>query len=287
MGNPFKSVTKAVKKITGGIKKVFGGVQKIGSKIVDGLRSVGREIKRFAKTDLGKIVIAAALIYVGGAAMLAYNSAGATSFAAALSQPAAVGAQLGSAVGIGSGTTGAGATGATTAGAATTGGVTATTSGAAIPGMTTVGAAEAAGVSAGLGTTGTGIGLNGAAATTGATAGGSTALAGGGAAAGGLLSNPMVQYGAVMAGGNAISGAMQGKAAADGEKEAEKARQRYIDGNRVPDVNFDNLAGFQYNPMTGESEGGSTEAFLPENLRVNTNLSKQYTTQGLLKQGAV
>tara|TARA_R110002095_G_scaffold197339_1_gene176393 strand:- start:13702 stop:14589 length:888 start_codon:yes stop_codon:yes gene_type:complete len=294
MGNPFKAVKKAVKKVTGGIKKVFSGVKKIGSKVVDGLRSVGREVKRFAKTGLGKVVIAAALIYVGGAALLASGGLGGTgatmSFASALASPGAVVGQLG----IGAAGAGAGAGAGSGAGA--------------IAGMTGAEAAAAAGVSsATMGGTAGAIGLNGGATLGAAGAGLTTAeaaaasglssgLAGGGAAvtggaaagsaAGGGLMSEGMKYGAMMMGGNAISGAMQAKGAAEAEKEAEKARQRYIDGNVVPDVNFDDLAGLQYNPMTGQSGAESTEAYLPENLRVNTNLNNRYTSQGLLSQGA-
>ncbi|MFT6550460.1 MAG: hypothetical protein ACJA1I_000488 [Zhongshania marina] len=276
--NPVKSIKKAVKKVTGGIKKVFSGVKKIGGKVVDGLRSVGREVKRFAKSDLGKIVIAAALIYVGGAAFLAMNSAGTMSFASALASPGAVVGQLGIGAGAGAGSGGA-ASG--TAAATGTAGSTA--------GMTGVAAAEGAGLSSGLTTTAAKLGLNGAATTGAASAAGGSAIGTGSAvanAAGGGLLSEGVKYGALMVGGNAIAGSMQAKGAVEAEKEAEKARQRYIDNNVVPDVNLDNIAGLKYNPMTGSDEAESTEAYLPENLRVNTNLNNKYTSQGLLTQGA-
>lgn len=273
--NPVKAVKKAVKKVTGGLKKAFKGVKNIGSKIIGGLRSAGREVKRFAKTDLGKLVIGAALIYVGGAAYLAMNSAGTVSFASALASPGAVVGQLG----IGAGATEAAATSATAGGAGAT-------SAAAFP---TVAGAEAAGVGAGVtsgaatssGAVNLGASL-GTAATEGAVASGTTT-----AATGGMLSEGM-KMGAMMVGGNAISGAMQAKGAAEAEEEAEKARQRYINGNKVPAVNFDNLAGLSYNPMTGKSEGAGqgAESYLPEHLRVNSNLSNKYSTQGLLTQGA-
>lgn len=272
--NPIKSAKKAIKSVTGGIKKAFKGISKIRSKVVDSLRSVRRELKRFAKSDLGKIVIAAALIYVGGAAYLAANSAtGLTgaSFASSLASPGAVVGQLG----IGAATTTPEVVGAATTGAE-------------VGSMATVAGAEAAGTTAGLTTTGTSIGLNGAASTGGAIGGSATAggTAVGGAASGGMLSEG-VKYGAMMVGGNAIAGAMQAKGAVEAEKETEKARQRYINGNIVPNVDFNNLAGLHYNPMTGQERAQSTEAYLPEHLRVNTNLTSQYSGQGLLSKGAV
>jgi len=61
-------------KINKARKKIFKGVTKIASK-------VWKETKRFAKSDLGKAVIAAAAIYAGGAALGAWGSGAGTSAA--------------------------------------------------------------------------------------------------------------------------------------------------------------------------------------------------------------
>lgn len=49
-------------KVAKGVKNIFSGVGKV-------VRSVFREVKRFVKSDVGKVLIAAAAIYLGGSAM--------------------------------------------------------------------------------------------------------------------------------------------------------------------------------------------------------------------------
>ena len=298
------SIKKSFKKITRGVKKVFKGAKKVVSKVTDKLRSVGREIKRFAKSDLGKFVIAAALVYAGGAALLA--SQGGMSFGAALANPAAVGAKLGSTVGLGSTSAGAGATSSAGAGAAgatsttaatggvtaATGGVTAATGGATAATTAGIPTAEMAiasgttkGVAAGANAAAGGVNLS---AGLGSGSAGMSAGAASGATSGGLLSNPLVQYGGAMVAGNAVSGMMGAKAEEEAQKEAERQRQRAIDGNIVGSPDIHKLAGFKYDPVHGESSEAEGAQYVPKRLQHDpySDQQKRYTTEGLLTQGS-
>jgi hypothetical protein len=177
------------KKIKKGLKKIVKGVAKPFKKIWELQKKGFKELKRFSKTGLGKLVIAAAAIYITGGLM-------AGSFA-----PGAVfGSQ-----GLGSLGAKFGFTGATNAGAATAG---ASTSAAAGTAAGTSAAAGSAAGSASLASTIPQVGFSGglaSGATTGATlgaSGGSLVGAGAGATSGGLLS----QAGAAVAKGATAAG---------------------------------------------------------------------------------
>jgi hypothetical protein len=60
-------MSKAVKAVTRPMRAVLSGVNKLRKKVV-------AEGKRFAKSDLGKMVITAALVYFGGAAIAGMSS---------------------------------------------------------------------------------------------------------------------------------------------------------------------------------------------------------------------
>lgn len=291
IGSKFK---KAVKKVFKGAKKVFSGVKKVAGEVFNGLRKVGRELKRFAKSDLGKVVIAAALIYAGGAAYLAANSGGATTFSQALMSPGKVFSQFSGAA-------------ASSKGAANTAVASTDKAAAAVKAASDSKVAVDA-MATGLAETGAQAGsinnLNAA-----VNAGGSQLAplsgAGGGAAGGAgvgvdaagqgfwasMKSNPLTQYGLLQMGGNAIAGYGQPTEEELLEKQYELERQRrqeLIDGNVVAGISPSAFAGYSYDPVNGtdgvisqQSPGQGSVSQPAQAIR------NQYTTQGLLRQGAL
>lgn len=106
-------------KIIKGVKNIFKGVKKVVSKVWKG-------VKKFAKSKVGKIVLAGAAIYFGGAALGAWGGGGtaATSAASTASQLAASTVPTAaSGVGVGAGAAASTAAASTAAGAASTGGL--------------------------------------------------------------------------------------------------------------------------------------------------------------------
>lgn len=295
------------------LKKSWKAIKKVGSEVANGLRKVGREVKRFAKSDLGKVVIAAALVYAGGAAYLAANSGGAMSFGQALMSPGQVIGQIGGAGAAAEGgastaaqagtveTTLAGADSAaavgstaSSAGAGSTAGAVGTTAPAATQASTISnlgGAIEAGGSQWAAGGAGGGSGI-----LSGASQAASivpeiqlASTAGGAVTGGGWLSNPLVQYGALQMGGNAIASMGQPSEEDLLEKQyelREAERQALIDGNVVAPIDPSATAGFRYDPVAGKESAVNPRATGPGTaLQPDRAIRNQYTTEGLLRQG--
>lgn len=194
-------------------------VKKVGRAISRVVKGVVKAVKTFAKSKLGKVIVAAAAVYFGGAALLGATGIG--SGAAAAAGTAAGGGLAGASAGIQAAWSGL-------TGAFTGGGLSSAT------GVFSGGSA-AAGAGAGAG------GLTGAAGTvtggiTGATTPGIAGGAGvGTAATNGTIANAMLQSAKISAGtqlvGGLISGIGQQKAADDERKyqegQAQAARDRY------------------------------------------------------------
>lgn len=92
-------------------------------KIKSVVRSIGKEIKRFAKSDLGKFALAAATIYVGGAALGAWKAAGPLAKVNGILRAGSAAAGAGGASTAASGTLGASAGVGASAGTAATGAI--------------------------------------------------------------------------------------------------------------------------------------------------------------------
>lgn len=110
------------------MSKVVKGVKKVFKKAAKVVRSIGREVKRFFKSDLGKVLLAGAAIFAGGVAMGFWGgptwlggagaTAGANATVASVGQTAAITAADTAALSGASGVLGTGVTGAGAAGAA-------------------------------------------------------------------------------------------------------------------------------------------------------------------------
>lgn len=122
--NPLKVIKKGVKSAFRAGKKLVKGV---GKKFV----SAFKEVKRFVQSDLGKMVIAVALVYFGGAAIAAQSAGGAAGAAGAAGGATTVGTATAvapittGAAGAGAGAAGAGAAASPLAAPAAAGGVSA------------------------------------------------------------------------------------------------------------------------------------------------------------------
>lgn len=321
-------IRKAVKKVGKGISSVFKSVKKIGSEVAKGLRSAGREVKRFAKSDLGKVVIAAALVYAGGAAYLAANSGGTITFTQALMSPSQVVGQLsgagavtesGASVAAESGAVEATLTGADSAASIASstnmaGGASGGTISTAAPSTSSIAssgsqAANMAGASVGNGVApAVASGAPAAAPISNLEAAiraGGSQWSGAGSApvtagitesaaatGGGWLSNPIVQYGALQVGGNALSGLASAGSEEEAIKEAAKAReaerQAIIDGNVVPSIAPGAISGLNYDPVTGQESAINPTSTMQPYMRQQSALTPNpYATQqqGLLTMG--
>jgi hypothetical protein len=215
-------MSKVVKKVGRAVSKVVKGVSKVVSGVVKG---VGNVVKKIASSKLGKILLMAATVYFGGAAIMGamQGAAAGSGFLGTISSAvsgagtgianawSALGAATSSALGgnfaqagsqLATGFQGgslAGGTGITAAAGGTTG-------------LTAGGAAQGGSMySLAGGAPAAGAGLTAPAGSTALAGGGSVLGAGGAAQGGGLLSSlsPLGQYAAVSGGMQLAGGAIQ------------------------------------------------------------------------------
>jgi hypothetical protein len=248
-------MSKAVKRVTRSITKVVRGVSKAVTGVV---KRIGGAIKKFASSRIGKVLLAAATIYFGGAAIMgAIGGAGASS--------GFMGTIAGAVKGAGAGITSAwsGLTGA--AGAAMGGNFGAAGSslsqgfmGANAAGAGAVGGVQAVGMNIPAGVQASGavttpVGSGGLSPLAQAGGSGAGAGAGAGGASTGFFSDPLVRYAAVTGGTQLAAGALQGY----GQQKAMEDEQARQNANMSTRFDFEGASEGdpQFSGGTGTSGG--------------------------------
>jgi len=263
MSKVVKSVGRAISGVVKGVVKAVKGV----------VKGVGSAIKKIGSSKIGKVLLAAATIYFGGAAIMgamggagastgffgtiggAIKGAGAGISSAWSGLTGAAGAAMGGNFGAAGSSLSQGFMGANAAGAGAVGGVSA------VPMNIAAGTQASGAVTAPVGSSAVAAQPLSSAAAGGGVAGGAGAGAGAGGSAG-FFSDPLVKYAAVTGGTQLAAGAIQGY----GQQKAMEEERAYQD-QRERDERARIEAGFvptQFGPPgEGEQYASAGDRFAP------------------------